>query len=145
MHQIDFRRVNAVTRPDCYPLPRIEDCIDRVGGAKFVITLDLSKGCWQVPLTARAKEMSPFIPPWGLFSYSVMPFGLPNAPATFQCLVNTVLAGLDGCSSYLDDVVVFSETWGTHVQRWCAVLDRLTEVNSTVAFAKWRHTLRRRL
>ena len=84
----DFRKVNAVTWPDCYPLPRIEDCIDQVGGAKFVTKLDLLKGYWQVPLTARAKEMSSFITPWGLFSYSVMLFGLQNAPATFQHLMN---------------------------------------------------------
>lgn len=70
------------------------DCIDQVGGAKFVTKLDLLKGYWQVPLTPRAKEISSFVTPWGLFSSSVMPFGLRNAPATFQHLMNRVLIGV---------------------------------------------------
>lgn len=132
----DFRRVNAVTKPDCYPMPRMEDCIDQVGSAKFVTKLDLLKGYWQVPLTSRAKEISSFVTPWGLFSYNVMPFGLRNAPATFQRLMNKVLAGQSGCAAYLDDVVVFSDTWDVHVQRLKAVFDRLTEANLTVNLAK---------
>ncbi len=59
----DFRKVNAVTKPDCYPLPRIDDCVDRVGPAKFVTKLDLLKGYWQVPLTPRAAEISAFVTP----------------------------------------------------------------------------------
>lgn len=65
-----------------------------------------------------------------------MPFGLKNAPATFQCLMNMVLAGQSGCAAYLDDVVVFSDTWDTHVQRLKAVFGRLAEANLTVNLAK---------
>lgn len=90
----DFRKVNAIIKPDCYQLPCIDDCIDQVGGAKFVSKLDLLTGYWQVPLTARAREISLFITPWGLFSYFVMPFGLRNGPATSQHLMNKVLADL---------------------------------------------------
>lgn len=85
----DFRRINIITKPDCYPLPCTDDCIDQVGGAKFVSKLDLLKGYSQVPLT-----ISSFITPWGLISYFVMPFGLRNAPATSQRLMNKVLADL---------------------------------------------------
>lgn len=67
-----FQKVIAVTKPDCYPVPHMEGCINQVGSAKFVTKLDLLKGHWQVPLTARVKEISSFITPWGLFSYSVM-------------------------------------------------------------------------
>lgn len=132
----DFRKVNSVTKPDCYPLPRMEDCIDEVAGAKFVTKLDLLKGYWQVPLTARAREISAFITSSGLFSYSVMPFGLRNAPATFQRLMNKVLSGLTGCAAYLDDVVLYSDTWVDHVRHLEALLDQLVHANLTVNLAK---------
>lgn len=111
----DYRKVNAVTKPDSFPLPRIEDCIDQVGNAKFVSKFDLLKGYWQVPLTERAQDISAFIVPSGLFSYKVMSFSLRNAPATFQRLMNRVISGLRGCAVYLDDVVVYSQTWDEHI------------------------------
>jgi len=113
----DYRKVNNVTKPDSFPLPRMEDCVDEVGSAKFVSKLDLLKGYWQVPLTPRAKEISAFITPSGLYSYNIMSFGLRNAPATFQRLMNQVVAGLEGCAVYLDDVVVYSDMWEQHVER----------------------------
>lgn len=100
-----------------------------MGSAKFVTKLDL-EGYWQVPLTARAKEISST--PW--FSYSVMLFGLRNAPATFQHLLNKVLAGLMGSAAYLDDIVVYSDTWD--VQRLKAVFGQLAEATLTVNLAK---------
>ncbi|XDV26446.1 hypothetical protein PO909_030165 [Leuciscus waleckii] len=82
----DFRRVNAVTKPDSYPLPRIDDCVDRLGSAVFVSKIDLLKGYWQVPLTLRAKEISAFVTPDHFLQYTAMAFGLRNAPDTFQRL-----------------------------------------------------------
>ncbi|XP_013856350.1 uncharacterized protein LOC106512230 [Austrofundulus limnaeus] len=79
----DYRKLNSITKPDSYPLPRMEDCVDRVGNAKYVSKFDLLKGYYQVPLSARAQEVSSFITPFGLYSYTVMSFGLRNAPATF--------------------------------------------------------------
>lgn len=93
--------------------------MDQVGAAKYVSKFDLLKGYWQVPLSKR-----------------VMPFGLRNAPATFQRLMNRVVAGLAGCAVYLDDLVVYSESWGSHVQRIRALFDRLTEPNLKVNLAK---------
>ncbi len=84
----DYRRVNVLTRPDSYPLPRMEDCVDQVGSAKFVSKFDLLKGYWQVPLTTRAQENFLFHYTFWMYSYSVMSFGLRNAPATFQRLMN---------------------------------------------------------
>nr|XP_046229617.1 uncharacterized protein LOC124050808 isoform X1 [Scatophagus argus] len=132
----DFRKVNAVTKPDAYPLPRVEDCIDQVGSAQFVSKFDLLKGYWQVPLSERAKEISAFITPSGLFSYTVMSFGLRNAPATFQRLMNIVLSGLEGCAVYLDDVVIYSNTWEEHLARIKELFDRLREARLTVNLAK---------
>lgn len=78
-----FRKVNNVTKADSFPLPRMEDCVDRVGNAKYVTKLDLLKGYWQVPLTQRASEISAFVTPDSLLQYSVLAFGMQNAPATF--------------------------------------------------------------
>nr|XP_055062771.1 uncharacterized protein LOC129445823 [Misgurnus anguillicaudatus]XP_055062772.1 uncharacterized protein LOC129445823 [Misgurnus anguillicaudatus] len=132
----DYRKLNAITKPDVFPLPRMEDCVDQVGTANFVSKLDLLKGYWQVPLTPRAREVTSFITSSGLYSYSVMSFGLRNAPATFQRLMNRVIYGLEGCAVYLDDVIVFSETWEQHLVRLRALLTRLTEACLTVNLAK---------
>ncbi len=70
----DFRKVNSVTKPDLFPLPRMEDCVDQVGSVKFVSKFDLLKGYWQVPLSPRAQEISAFITTTGLYSYKVMPW-----------------------------------------------------------------------
>ncbi len=111
----DYRRLNSLTMPDCFPLPRIDDCVDREGSAQFVSKFDLLKGYWQVPLTSRAKELSAFITPDSFLQYTVMPFRVRNAPATFQRLVNRVLSGLSGCEAYLDDVVLYSSSWMEHL------------------------------
>nr|XP_055071458.1 uncharacterized protein LOC129451930 [Misgurnus anguillicaudatus] len=132
----DYRKLNAITKPDAFPLPRMEDCVDQVGTAHFVSKLDLLKGYWQVPLTPRAQEITSFITPSGLYSYSVMSFGLRNAPATFQRLMNRVVFGLEGCAVYLDDVIVFSDTWEQHLVRLRALLTRLAEAHLTVNLAK---------
>ncbi len=86
----DFCKLNSVTKPDCFPLPQVDDCIDQVGSAKFVTKLDLLKGYWQVPLSQRTQEISSFVILSGFYSYRVMSFGLRNAPATFQRLMNRV-------------------------------------------------------
>ena len=90
----DYRKVNSVTKTDSFPIPRIEDCIDKIGNAKYLTQFDLLKGFWQLPLTQRAKEISAFVTPDGLFQYNVMPFGMKNSNSTFQRLVNTVNGSL---------------------------------------------------
>ena len=75
----DFRKVNKVTKTDSFPIPRIDDCIDRVGKAKYVSKFDLLKGYWQVPLSDRAKEVSAFVTPDSFYQYKVVPFGMKNA------------------------------------------------------------------
>ena len=114
----------------------MEDCVDQVGSAKFVSKFDLLKGYWQVPLSPRAREIAAFITPSGLYSYTVMPFGLRNAPATFQRLMNKVVSGLVGCAVYLDDVVIYSDSWEDHLQRIQALFDRLAWASLTINLAK---------
>ncbi|XP_069986300.1 uncharacterized protein [Penaeus vannamei] len=131
-----FRRVNALTRDDSYPIPRIDDCIDLMGNAKFVTKIDLLKGYWQIPLTERAKRISAFVTPDGLYQYCVLPFGLRTAPATFQRLINSIIAGIDGCKAYLDDVIIYTNSWKDHVAKLQALFDRLTKANLTINLAK---------
>ena len=111
----DFRKVNDKTKSDSFPIPRIADCIDQIGNAKFVSTFDMLKGYWQVPLTQRAREISAFVTPSGLYQYKVMPFGMKNAPATFQRMVNKLVRDIDGCEGYIDDVVIYSDNWSDHI------------------------------
>lgn len=93
----------------------MEDCVDNIGSAQFVSKLYLLKGYWQVPLTARASEISAFVTPDHFLQYNVLAFGMRNAPATFQRLVNTVLAGVPHCNAYLDDLVIYTDTWSEHI------------------------------
>lgn len=95
----DFRKVNAVTVPDSYLLPRMEDCVNNLGTANYISKLDLLKGYWQVPLTNRSSNISGFVTPDIFLQYTVMAFGMCNVLATFQRLVNTVLTGMSNCNA----------------------------------------------
>ncbi|MCU7801257.1 MAG: reverse transcriptase, partial [gamma proteobacterium symbiont of Lucinoma myriamae] len=132
----DYRKVNSVTKTDSYPIPRIDDCIDKIGSAKYVTKFDLLKGYWQVPLTERAKEVSAFVTPNGLYQYKVMPFGMKNSPATFQRLINTLTAGLDGCEAYIDDVIIYSDIWKEHIRQMREFFNRLSDAKLTVNLVK---------
>ena len=115
--------MNAVTRQDAYPLSRINATLDSLAGSAYFTTLDLASGYWQVELDNVAKEKSAFSTPSGHFEFNVMPFGLTNGPATFQRLMECVLAGLtpSECLVYLDDIIVFSTSFAEHLSRLQAV------------------------
>ena len=106
----DYRKVNDVTKTDTFPIPRMEDCIDRVGSAKYVTKIDLMKGYWQVPLTPKAVEVSAFVTQDGLYLYRVMPFGMKNSRVTFQRFMKSIIFELEGVDVYTDDLNVSSET-----------------------------------
>ena len=132
----DFRKVNSVTKTDSFPIPRIDDCIDKIGCAQYISKFDLLKGYWQVPLTARAKEVSAFAVPDAFFQYRTMPFGMKNSSATFQRLVNNLVRDIDNCEAYVDDIVVFSKTWPDHIEQVKKLFDCLREANLTVNLVK---------
>ncbi|CAM5155385.1 unnamed protein product [Natator depressus] len=114
---VDYRRLNAVARPENYPMPRTDELLEKVGHAQFISTLDLAKGYWQVPFDDPAKERSAFITHVGLYEFKVLPFGLQNVPATFQRLVNNLLAGFgEFAVAYLNDVAIFSNSWAEHLE-----------------------------
>ena len=128
--------MNGVTKNDSFPIPRIDDCIDKIGHAKFVSKLDLLKGFWQVPLTEWAKKLSAFVTPKSLYQYKVMPFGKKNAPATFQWLINQLTRDLDGCKGYIDDIVIYTKTWQQHLECIRLLFNRHTQANLTVNLTK---------
>jgi len=133
---VDFRKVNNVTKTDSHPLPRVDDCIDQIGHAKYVSKFDLLKGYWQVPLTERAKEISAFVTPDGLFQFKVMPFGMKNAPSTFTRLMNKVIGSLPNCVVYIDDVVLYHDTFADHVQGIRDLFQKLSDAGLTVNLLK---------
>ena len=129
---IDYRQLNKVTKPDVFPLPRIVDLLDQLGKAQFFSTLDLAAGYWQVQMHPDSREKTAFTTNRGLFEFRVMPFGLRNAPAVFQRLMQHLLSGLnppsgpDFVSAYLDDILVFSPTLEAHLDHLHQVLTRLS-------------------
>ena len=130
---IDYQDLNAVTVPDTFPLPRIDDLLDQLGQSRFFSTLDLASGYWQIRVHPDSREKTAFVTPQGLFEFRVMPFGLTNAPSVFQRLMQRVLAGLnpeegpDFVAVYIDDILVFSRTLEEHLEHLRAVIERLEE------------------
>ena len=105
----DFRRLNAVTVPDPFPMPRIDALLDRLGGAVFMTKLDMTKAYFQVPVASEHVHLTGFVTLQGHWQWRYMAFGLRNAPATFSRLVDKIFKGLeDYCEAYLDDVMVLS-------------------------------------
>ncbi|KAK8771557.1 hypothetical protein V5799_025197 [Amblyomma americanum] len=131
---VDYRKLNNVTKKDVYPLPRIDDAIDRLRDARFFSSLDLKSGYWQIEVDERDREKTAFVTPDGLYEFKVLPFGLCSAPAIFQRMMDTVLAGLkwQTCLVYLDDVVIFSSSFEQHLQRLRIVLQALQSAQLTI-------------
>ena len=124
---VDYRRLNGITRKDVYPLPRIDDIMDTLGGSRYFTSLDLASGYWQVELDAESAPKSAFATHCGLYEFARMPFGMCNAPATFQRLMEVVLSGLlwKECFAYLDDVLVCSRSFQEHLNHLQKVLLRI--------------------
>ena len=128
---VDYRKLNAVTSKDAYPLPRIDDSLDTLGHSRVFSPLDLTSGYCQVELDADAKEKAAFVTRSGLYEWEVLPFGLTSAPSTFERLMETVLRGLHWQTVliYLDDIIVFAPDVDTHIQRLEEVFSRLRAAN----------------
>ncbi|XP_078533942.1 uncharacterized protein LOC144820212 [Lissotriton helveticus] len=130
---IDFREVNKISAFDTYPLPRVDEMVERIGKAKYISTLDLCKGYWQIPLKAADKPKTAFSTPEGLFQFKVMPFGLHGAPATFQRAMNLVLQPhTKYAGAYLDDIVIYSDSWELHLSHLKAVVTSLGNHGFTI-------------
>ena len=119
--------MNNLTLKDAYPLPRIDESLDNLSGNAWFSTLDLCSGYWQVSVKKEDRPKTAFVTRKGLFQFRKMPFGLTCAPATFQRLMETVMAGLQWeiCLIYLDDVIVVGRTFEHMIENLSKVLDRI--------------------
>ena len=129
---VDYRRLNRPSKVDPYPMPRVDHLIDQVGKSPCITTLDLTKGYWQVPVAEADRVKTAFTTPFGLFQFVRMPFGLQGAPATFQRMVDRLLDGMDFASAYIDDIIIFSNTWEDHLGHIRQVLNRIKEAGLTL-------------
>ncbi|KFD64246.1 hypothetical protein M514_23530 [Trichuris suis] len=116
---VDYRKLNAVTVRDVYPLPRTDDVLDRLGGSRYFSKLDLRNGYWQLEVEECDRPKTAFVTPDGLYQFRRMPFGLVNAPATFSRLINGLLGGIKGryCTAYLDDILIHTPDFKQHVAK----------------------------
>ena len=129
---IDYRKLNHVTIKDSYPIPRIDTTLDALSGSKWFSTIDLKSGYWQVKMTPEDKPKTAFsIPGGGHWQFLNMPFGLCNAGATFERLMEKVLSGLSWkiCMVYLDDIIILSKTFDEHLENLRQVFERLKSAN----------------
>ena len=127
---IDCRKLNALTVKDSHPLPCICETLEGLAGAAHYSTFDMNSGFWQVPMDEESKQYTAFtLGSMGLYECESIPFGLCNAPPTFQRLMLNCLGewNLTYCLIYLDDVIIFSWTEEEHLERMCVVFDRLLE------------------
>lgn len=128
---IDFRQLNQVTKKNAFPLPRIEACLEALTGKKFYSQFDFAAGYWQLPVAPDSREYTAFRTEDGHYQFRVMPFGLINAPASFQKLMNTLLAGVTGLEVqvYLDDVCLASDSWPEHLALLNKFFDLVRKAN----------------
>lgn len=133
---VDYRKLNAVTIKDCFPMPSIESKLNKLHGCKFFTSLDCTSGYWQISLSERAKKLVAFVCNKGLFQFNYMPFGLCNAGATFQRVIEKVIRNLSNSSAYIDDILTFSKVFEAHLQHLRVLLEKLKEANIKVKTSK---------
>ena len=135
---VDYRRLNAVTIRDSYPLPRMDECIDSLGDATLFTTLDCNSGYWQIPVSKKDQDKTTFVCHAGMYRYKRMPFGLTNAPATFQRTLDILLGPYkwNSCLVYLDDVIIFSRDAESHIRHVEQVLNVLKDAGVSLKLKK---------
>lgn len=117
---------------DMFPMPHIAELVECIRNTQCIRTLNLAKGYWQIPVAKRDRPKTAFGTPWGLYEFICMPFGLHGAAATFQCLMDQILAPhAEYAMAYIDDIVMFSQTWTQHKRALRAILSELWKTGMT--------------
>lgn len=126
---VDYRKLNQATKPDMYPLPRINDLLHAARGTSFMSTMDLRAGYWQIPVRPQDRDKTTFISSWGLHRFTRMPFGLRNVPATFQRFMDRFRSGLGHVRllSYLDDMILLYDSFETHLEDLRCIFTKLRQ------------------
>ena len=135
---VDYRRLNAITEPINYPFTRIDETLHSLGTNKWFTTLDLACGFWQIPLHPDDMNKTAVTTRRGVFAFTVMPFGLRNAPAIFQDKMDRVLGDLKwrSCIIYIDDIIIYSPTFDQHLADITQVFERLAGANLSIKLSK---------
>ena len=135
---IDFRKLNKITKKDNHPLPRIDDMLDKFQGSQWFSSIDLASGYWQVEMDEDDREKTAFIIEEGLYEFNVMPFGLCNAPATFQRLMHEILGDLIYTKApvYIDDINIHSVTFEQHLKDLEEVFDKIRKAGMKLKLEK---------
>ena len=136
---IDYRKLNAITKKDSYPLPRIDELLDSLAGATYFSTLNLMSRYWQVMIYYADREKTAFITKYSTYEFNIMPFGLCNASATFQCLMNQIYKRIayKYVVVYLDDTNIFSRTFEDHIQHLKEVFTRIRKAELKLNLEKY--------
>ena len=128
---VDYRKLNAITKKDSFPLPRLDDIFDQLSGSRYFTKLDFKSGYFQVPLASLDRPKTAFSTRDNHYEFTVLPQGVKNGPPTFQRIVNQILGPTrwKHCIAYLDDVLIFSKTFAEHLVHLNEVLQLLADAN----------------
>ena len=135
---VDYRKLNSITVRDSYPMPRMDECIDSLGSANVFSTLDCNSGYWQLPVADEDQDKTTFTCHAGSYKFLRLPFGLRNAPATFQRAMDIILSRVRWKYAlvYLDDIIIFSRDDDSHLRNIECVLKILQEAGATLRLSK---------
>jgi hypothetical protein len=133
---VDYRKLNQVTIKDKYPLPRITELLDKLHGCKYLSTIDLKSGYWQLPLEKNSAKKTAFVANGSLYQFNSLPFGVVNGPSSFMRLMHHILKNMKNTLVYLDDVICFSKTKEEHMEALNNLLSRLCQYNLKISFKK---------
>jgi hypothetical protein len=135
---VDFRKLNAIIKKDRYPIPLVDELMDRLAGAKFFTKLDIRQGFHRIRLKPESEDLTTFRTRYGMFKYKVVPFGLSNGPAAFQRFVNEQFFDyLDRfMTAFMDDILIYSKTLKEHKEHVKMVLRKLRAAGLQASISK---------